>query len=176
MADTQVGKTISISEFGEYRGELFVQNLTTQTILHEDDGDDTLVLGPIGSVGEVQPLPQSIAKKLSFQRLWRRGVVQVVDAEAYSQLFEEQELRREEQVEKDTERLEQAIEPSPATKDLVPGKDKFGEISFNKQGEKNEQGEFDLGVSFTPVGVDSSGKVIETPTKVTLTKTMKSGE
>lgn len=56
-----------------YTGPLYVRNLTSGLILHDDQQGNVLTINPLSS----ETLPSEVAQHRSFQNLWRQGKVQV---------------------------------------------------------------------------------------------------
>lgn len=172
---------IKPSEARDYKGDLYVQNLTPQTIMYS--GPEGLTLGPKGSTSGVAFLPQSVALNPGFQRVWRRGSVRVVDQETYDTLVDEiDEMERLER-ERHAEKVRSVIEPPSASKDMYPVRNSYGEVTFESKAEKDASGRTGLAndenlvsVGQVPISTgfdESTGKETVQTIPVTVTETQK---
>lgn len=171
-------------EVRNYEGHLYAVNLTTQTIMYT--GAERLVLGPKGSPTGVAYLPREIALSPGFNRTWRRGNVRVIDQDAYDELVDDIDAAAREREARRSAEVLSVMESTPASKDLHPVRNAYGEIGFETGAEReasgraalrNDESFVSLGQVPTSTGVDeSTGTDSVQNVQVTLTETMKEGK
>lgn len=150
-----------------YEGQLFARNLSRSQIIHDQDGK-SLSLGPAGSPSDAAYLNIDIARTQGFQKIWRRGLVEVITDVAFEEYIEKQEIEEQKAEDERLAKVHGSIEPSPQSKDLIQTTDEFGEIAFETEGERDARES-----SVTTNVVDAEGNMTEIVPTVTMTPTLK---
>lgn len=174
---------ITASEVREYKGELYVESLSPNTIIYDGKSGEALRLTPQGSVGSLAFLPRDVALSPGFQRVWRRRMVRVVDQQSYELLSVSQESMHKREERSFRDKVESLMEPQPASRDLHPAKNSDGDLIF-ESGEqvkesgretlKNDENFVSLGLVPIVLGADEqTGSDIVQNVQVTVTEPMK---
>ena len=160
----------------EYSGPLYVRNLTTSVISHDDGKGNVLRVEPVHSGQNTESLPVEVARDASFQRLWRRGKVQVTTDPEMEQALLMADMRAEELDALRKRDLETITENDPAGRDLVQEAClKCSDVFFTTTLEALSNPPLcevhrPLASSFVPAeGVDKSGKRTVTWSSATVT-------
>lgn len=172
----QLSGAIKPSDLRDYDGPLFCKNLTN-TIISHDDGKTYIKIEPAHSGLNVVALPLEVATHPDFQRLWRRGKVEVsADPDMEESLyfsdarFEEIERERQASLGAGAE-----MEANPASKDLSKEAClRCGDEFFMPQGEKDSRPPLcdvhkPLEANYVPAQKLENGKVVTKWSSATMT-------